>query len=68
MAVDAIKSGELVVQWGAPLSPQGEPADAVLAYGKTVPEQGGPVLLQDGWAIKSMTADEFRAAPKAAAQ
>jgi hypothetical protein len=66
MAVDAIKSGELVVQWGAPQSTEGEPSDAVLAYGKTGPEQGGPVLLQDGWTIKSMTADEFKTAPKAA--
>ena len=56
------------MQWGAPLSQQGEPADAVLAYGKTVPEQGGPALLQDGWTIKAMTADEFQAAPKAAAR
>ncbi len=50
---------------GRPAVPQGEPADAVLAYRKTVPEQGGQVLMQDGWTIKSMTADEFKAAPKA---
>ena len=47
MAVEAIKSGDLVVRWGAPLSPEGEPSDAVLAYMKTVPEQGGQVLMQD---------------------
>ena len=33
---------------------------------KAVPEQGGLVLLQDGWTVKTMTADEFKAAPKAA--
>jgi hypothetical protein len=65
VAVEWLKSGDLVVQWGAPLSPEGEAAPAVLAYLKTVPEQGGLVLLQDGWTIKPMTADEFNAASKA---
>lgn len=60
-----VKSGELVVQWGAPLTPQGTAADAVLAYVKSVPEQGGSVLLQDGETIKTVTADEFKNAPKA---
>lgn len=64
-AVGMLKSGDLVVQWGAPLSPTGESAQAVLAYLKSVPEQGGPVLMQDGETIKTMTADEFKAAPKA---
>jgi hypothetical protein len=68
MAVEAIKSGEFVVQWGTPLTPPGEPTDAVLAYVKTVPEQGGQVLMQDGWTIESMTVDEFEAAPKAGPQ
>jgi hypothetical protein len=64
-AVEMLKSGQLVVHWGAPLTPEGGATDAVLAYVKTVPEQGGPVLLQDGRTIKTMTADEFKAAPKA---
>jgi hypothetical protein len=64
--VEQLKSGELVVQRGAPISPQGEATSAVLAYPRTAPEQGGLVLLQDGWTIKKMTADEFKAAPKAA--
>jgi hypothetical protein len=66
IAVEQLKSGELVVHWGAPLAPEGESTPGVLAYSKTVPEQGGLVLLQDGWTIKKMTADEFKAAPKAA--
>jgi len=33
---------------------------------KTVPQQGGYVLLQDGKTIKKMTADEFNAASQAA--
>jgi hypothetical protein len=65
IAVEMIKSGDLIVQWGAPLDPENETADAVLAYVKTVPEQGGRVLMQDAWTIKNMTADEFKAAPKA---
>lgn len=55
-----VKSGEVVVNWGA------GPADssAVLAYQKEVPSSGGWVLLQNG-KVKQMTADEFKAAPKA---
>jgi hypothetical protein len=64
-AVEMLQSGRIVVQWGAPLTPEGTSTDAVLAYLKEVPEQGGQVLLQDGWTIKTMTADEFKAAPKA---
>jgi len=64
IAVEMIKSGDLIVQWGAPPSAEGETADAVLAYVKTVPAQGGYVLMQDGKTIKKMTADEFNAAPK----
>jgi hypothetical protein len=67
-AVGMLKTRELVVQWGAPLSPEGETSGAVLAYLKTVPEQGGSVLLQDGNTIKKMTADEFKAAPQAASK
>jgi hypothetical protein len=65
VAVELLKSGELVVQWGASLTPEGEAAPAVLAYLKAVPDQGGLVLLQDGWTIKTMTADQFKAASKA---
>jgi hypothetical protein len=65
VAVELIKSGDLIVQWGAPLSPEGGAADAVLAYIKTVPERGGYVLMQDGKTIRKMTADEFKSAPKA---
>jgi hypothetical protein len=64
-AMQMLKSGELVVQWGAPLSPDGATSDAILAHFKSVPEQGGSVLMQDGNTIKRMTADEFKAAPKA---
>ena len=65
IAVSMIKSGDLIVQWGASLSPEGDTASTILAYVKTVPEQGGYVLMQDGRTIKKMAADEFRSAPKA---
>jgi hypothetical protein len=65
IAQEMLRSGELVVEWGAPLVAENENADAVLAYVKTVPEQGGKVLMQDGWTIKNMTAEEFKSAPKA---
>ncbi len=66
IAVEMIKSGDLIVEWGAPLSTNGETSDTVLAYVKTVPEQGGYVLMEDGRTIKKMTAGEFQTAPKAA--
>jgi hypothetical protein len=64
-AVTMINSGDLIVEWGAPLSPEGTTADAVLAYLKTVPEQGGKVLMQDGMTIRLMTAEKFKSALKA---
>ena len=65
IAVTMINSGDLIVQWGAPLSAGGEASETVLAYVKTVPEKGGYVLMQDGKTIKEMTADEFGKASKA---
>lgn len=54
----AVRSGDVVVSWGT------QPAsgsDAVLAYQKAVPADGGWVVLANGTA-KKMTADEFKAA------
>ena len=67
--VGAMKRGDVVVRWGATLPDIGEepgkvPSAEVLAYQKDVPEKGGEVLMQDGKSRK-MTADEFKAAPKA---
>jgi hypothetical protein len=62
-AFAAIKSGEVVVNWGVGLADDTEAAATVLAYQKDVPEKGGEVLMQDGTA-KKMTADEFKAAKK----
>lgn len=66
---EVINSGEVVVQWGVTLpdtaeAPGSGSSGEVLAYLKRVPERGGPVLLLDR-AVRSMTAEEFKAAPKA---
>jgi len=67
--LSALRRGDVVVRWGATMSETEEgPAKVsspeVLAYFKDVPEKGGAVLLLDR-TIKSMTPDEFKAAPKA---
>jgi hypothetical protein len=69
MGFAAIKSGEIIVMYGATMTglEEGPPSgnsDEVLAYAKTVPEAGGDVLMLDR-SIKTMTAAEFKAAKKA---
>lgn len=64
-----INTGDIVVFWGAELTDLGEEpgsatSDKILAYEKDVPTKGGKVLTLDR-RIKSMTAEEFTAAPKA---
>jgi hypothetical protein len=63
---EAVKSGDVVVLWGAALKGEGEAGkgEVVLAYEKGVPTDGGYVLLSAG-TVKKMTAAEFNAAPKA---
>ncbi|MDR3638291.1 MAG: hypothetical protein P4L84_31095 [Isosphaeraceae bacterium] len=63
-AVAALRQKEVVVFWGAGLADGSEAATTVLAYHKQVPETGGEVLMRDGTA-RTMTAEEFKAAPKA---
>lgn len=65
----AVQDGSVVVNWGAKLTDLSEAgnqesSDEVLAYEKEVPEKGGNVLMKNR-TIKKMTADEFKAAPKA---
>lgn len=59
----ALRSGECVMIWGGSM-PGASAGTTVVAYEKAVPAQGGLVLFQDG-TIKQVTADEFKAAPKA---
>lgn len=64
---EAVKSGEVVVLWGAGVKGEGEMAKGggeVIAYEKDAPTGGGYVLLTSG-EVKKMSADEFNAAPKA---
>ncbi len=56
-----LRNGEIVYLWGAGFVDGGT---AVVAYEKKAPAEGGWVLLQNG-TTKTMTADEFKAAPKA---
>ena len=62
-AYAGLQSGALVVYWGVEF----DPADSktVVAYEKAAPESGGRVLTRDG-SLHSMTAEEFKAAPKPA--
>lgn len=69
LGFEAVKSGEVVVVWGARVTVEEgggvDPnATGVAAYEKKVPADGGFVLLQNG-TVKEMTAAEFAAAPKA---
>jgi hypothetical protein len=61
----AVKSGDVVVLWGTPLKGEGDTgkAEAVVAYEKAVPTNGGYVLLSAG-TVKKMTAEELQAALK----
>jgi hypothetical protein len=67
--VVAVRSGNVVVRYGAELpdtdpEPGKSSSDQVLAYEKQVPENGGKVLMLDR-TVRTMTAEEFQAAPKA---
>jgi hypothetical protein len=62
----AVRSGDVVVRYGATLPDTGEEpgkvsSDEVLAYEKAVPESGGQVLMLNR-TVRTMTADEFKAA------
>ena len=65
----AVKSGDVVVLWGSRMPGEGEVAEGlapkiIVAYEKQTPAEGGHALFLDG-TIESLTADEFKAAPKA---
>ncbi len=65
---EAVRTGEVVLLYGTPLSDTNEEpgqskSDEVLAYQKQVPESGGEVLMLDR-SVRTMTADEFKAARK----
>jgi hypothetical protein len=57
--VQALKEGKLVVVWGVSAKDGG----TVLAYEKDAVANGGSVLMADG-SIKTMSADELKAAKK----
>lgn len=55
-----IKSGKVVVVWGTPFAGEGDAGknESLLAYQKSVPSEGGYVLLSAG-TIKKVTSAEF---------
>ena len=63
LGYQGLKAGKYTVLWGAKLPP--DPDNVVLAYEKDVPTKGGAVAMASG-IVKTMTAEEFKAAPKAA--
>jgi hypothetical protein len=64
-ALKAMKEGKYVFLYGVAIKEMKEgTANTVLAHEKDVPTKGGLVLMADG-SVKEMTAQEFKAAPKA---
>jgi hypothetical protein len=66
---EAVRTGKVILRYGAMLTdtsdePGQGTSDEVLAYQQQVPESGGKVLLLNR-AVKTMTAEEFKAAKKA---
>lgn len=59
-----IQNGDYIVYWRVGLSDTAPGANAILAYEKKTPTEGGAVLLRNG-TVKEMTAAEFQAALKA---
>lgn len=64
-----VKNGDIVVVWGVKMILEEgggavSPTSDVIAYEKSVPTAGGNVLLANGQ-VKTMSADEFKSAPKA---
>ncbi len=66
----AVKTGEIEVVWGARMTIEEGSGSGysgttdVVAYQRQTPTEGGLVLLQNG-EVKQMSAEEFKAAPKA---
>jgi hypothetical protein len=63
---EAVRTGDVILRYGVPLpdtkeEPGQSSSDEVLAYQKQVPVSGGKVLLLNR-TVKTMTADEFKAA------
>jgi hypothetical protein len=63
-AEEGLNHKKIVYQWGNLISTDANAASTVLAYEKDAEANGGWVLMQDG-NVKKMSAEEFKAAPKA---
>ena len=58
-----IKDGDIVVIWGT--NPDHGSGPDLLAYPKSVPEKGGPILRRNAAAIEKVTAEQFAELNKA---
>src|SRR5262245_46130674 len=58
-----IKDGDIVVVWGT--NPDHGTGPDLLAYPKSVPEKGGPILRRNATAIEKVTAEQFAELNKA---
>lgn len=67
LGYQALRAGDVIGRAGVEIKDVQEgpastdPADEVLAYAKEVPSSGGPVLMHNR-TVRTMTADEFKAA------
>lgn len=59
-----VKDGSIVILWKTNFVDGA--SDKIIAYEKEAPDSGGYVLMQDGTTVKKLTAEEFKASPKAA--
>jgi hypothetical protein len=61
----ALREGQYVIFWNASFQKMTQgTSNTILGYEKATPDQGGLVLMADG-SVKTMTAKEFKEAPKA---
>jgi hypothetical protein len=62
---ESLEKGQIVCYYGVGiLSMTQGTSNTILAYERNVPEKGGPVAYADG-SVKTITAEQFKAAPKA---
>lgn len=60
-ALEALKSGEVVIYWGVNLDEHG--GTTLIGHEKDAPEQGGRVILGDGTVVE-LDADQIRELPR----
>ena len=62
-AVNALRSGDVLLFWKTDLADDPDAASTLLAYASEVPNKGGQVLMKNG-TVQTMTSAQFQAARK----